>query len=107
MAAIVLETSSATPIWAAYKSDEGVFDEMLDLARSERSGCQPTAKALFSMPPDWFAEISGRAQQMFRRMGVTFNVYGAADGTERIFPFHPLSRVIDADTCGALEARLL
>ena len=75
MAAIVLETSSATPIWAAYKSGEGVFDEMLDLARSERSGCQPTAKALFSMPPDWFAEISGRAQQMFRRMGVAFNVY--------------------------------
>jgi len=107
MAAIVLETSSATPIWAAYKSDEGVFDEMLDLARSERTGCQPTAKALFSMPPDWFAEISGRAQQMFRRMGVTFNVYGAADGTERIFPFDAIPRVIDADTWATLEAGLI
>ena len=107
MAAIVLETSSATPIWAAYKSGEGVFDEMLDLARSERSGCQPTAKALFSMPPDWFAEISGRAQQMFRRMGVTFNVYGAADGTERIFPFDAIPRVIDADTWATLEAGLI
>src|SRR6267154_803428 len=82
MAAIVLETSTATPVWAAYKSGEGMFDEMLDLANSERNGCQPTAKALFSMPPDWFAEISGRAQQMFRRMGVTFNVYGGADGVE-------------------------
>src|SRR5579863_9960576 len=107
MAAIVLETGSATPIWAAYKSGEGVFDEMLDLARSERSGCQPTAKALFSMPPDWFAEISGRAQQMFRRMGVTFNVYGAADGTERIFPFDAIPRVIDADTWATLEAGLI
>ena len=107
MAAIVLETSSATPVWAAYKSGEGVFDEMLDLARSERSGCQPTAKALFSMPPDWFAEISGRAQQMFRRMGVTFNVYGAADGTERIFPFDAIPRVIDADTWATLEAGLI
>ena len=35
---------------------------------------------------------------MFRRMGVTFNVYGAADGSERIFPFDPIPRVIDADT---------
>lgn len=107
MAAIVLETSSATPVWAAYKSGEGVFDEMLDLARSERIGCQPAAKALFSMPPDWFAEISGRAQQMFRRMGVTFNVYGAADGTERIFPFDAIPRVIDADTWATLEAGLI
>jgi uncharacterized circularly permuted ATP-grasp superfamily protein len=107
MAAIVLETSTATPVWAAYKAGEGVFDEMLDLARSDRSGCQPTAEALFSMPPDWFAEISGRAQQMFRRMGVTFNVYGAADGTERIFPFDPIPRVIDADTWATLEAGLI
>jgi len=107
MAAIVLETSTATPVWAAYKSGEGMFDEMLDLANSERNGCQPTAKALFSMPPDWFAEISGRAQQMFRRMGVTFNVYGGADGVERIFPFDPIPRVIDADTWATLEAGLI
>src|SRR6266404_7799778 len=107
MAAIVLETSTATPVWAAYKSGEGMFDEMLDLASSERNGCQPTAKALFSMPPDWFAEISGRAQQMFRRMGVTFNVYGGADGVERIFPFDPIPRVIDSDTWATLEAGLI
>src|SRR5216683_1191991 len=107
MAAIVLETSTPTPVWAAYKSGEGMFDEMLDLARSERNGCEPTAKALFSMPPDWFAEISGRAQQMFRRMGVTFNVYGGADGVERIFPFDPIPRVIDADTWATLEAGLI
>src|SRR5713226_8200717 len=107
MAAIVLETSTPTPVWAAYKSGEGMFDEMLDLASSERNGCQPTAKALFSMPPDWFAEISGRAQQMFRRMGVTFNVYGGADGVERIFPFDPIPRVIDADTWATLEAGLI
>ena len=31
-------------------------------------------------------------------MGVTFNVYGAADGSERIFPFDPIPRVIDAET---------
>src|ERR1700688_1264463 len=107
MAAIVLETSTPTPVWAAYKSGEDMFDEMLDLASSERSGCQPTAKALFSMPPDWFAEISGRAQQMFRRMGVTFNVYGGADGIERIFPFDPIPRVIDANTWATLEAGLI
>src|SRR6266481_5261445 len=107
MAAIVLETSTATPVWAAYKSGDGMFDEMLDLASSERNGCQPTAKALFSMPPDWFAEISGRAQKMFRRMGVTFNVYGGADGVERIFPFDPIPRVIDARTWAQLEAGLI
>jgi uncharacterized circularly permuted ATP-grasp superfamily protein len=107
MAAIVLETGSAPPVWAAYKSGTGAFDEMLDLAGSARSGCQPTAKALFAMPLDWFAEISERAQHMFRRMGVTFNVYGGSDGTERIFPFDPIPRVIDADTWATLEAGLV
>src|SRR5271167_3677452 len=107
MTSTVSETGKTVPFWAAYKTDASVFDEMVDLARSDRIGCQPTAKALFSMPPDWFAEISGRAQQMFRRMGVTFNVYGAADGTERIFPFDPIPRVIDAETWATLEAGLI
>jgi uncharacterized circularly permuted ATP-grasp superfamily protein len=44
---------------------------------------------------------------MFRRMGVTFNVYGEQRGVERIFPFDPIPRVIDAETWTALEAGLI
>ncbi len=107
MAATVSETGKTVPVWAAYKPDDSVFDEMLDLSLRPRSGCEPVTDALFSMPSAHFAEICARADAMFRRMGVTFNVYGAADGSERIFPFDPIPRVIDAATWATLEAGLI
>ncbi len=107
MAAAVSETGKAVPVWAAYKPDDSVFDEMLDLSLRPRSGCEPVTDAFFSMPSAHFADICARADAMFRRMGVTFNVYGAAAGAERIFPFDPVPRVIDADTWATLEAGLI
>src|SRR5277367_1694309 len=107
MDSTVSETGKAVPVWAAYKPDTTVFDEMLDLSSQPRSGCEPVIDAMFSMPPAQFTEICARADRMFRRMGVTFNVYGAADGSERIFPFDPIPRVIDAATWANLEAGLI
>src|ERR1700757_2348589 len=98
MNATVSATGKSVPVWAAYKSDAGVFDEMLPLSSQPRSGCPGVIDTLFSMSPVQFTEICARADRMFRRMGVTFNVYGAADGSERIFPFGPIPRVIDAAT---------
>src|SRR6266446_4546030 len=89
MNSTVSETGKAVPVWAAYKTDASAFDEMLDLPSEPRNGCQSVI------------------DPMFRRMGVTFNVYGAADGSERIFPFDPIPRVIDAATWATLEAGLI
>ena len=107
MTSTVSETGKTVPFWAAYKTDASVFDEMLDLSSQPRSGCAAVIEAMFSMPPAQFTEICARADRMFRRMGVTFNVYGAADGSERIFPFDPIPRVIDAETWATLEAGLI
>ncbi len=93
------------PVWAAYKTDASVFDEMLDLSSQPRTGCGGVIETMFSMPPAQFTEICARADRMFRRMGVTFNVYGAADGSERIFPFDPIPRVIDAADLGHARSR--
>src|SRR5208283_1408676 len=107
MTSTVSETGKTVPFWAAYKTDASVFDEMLDLSSQPRSGCAAVIEAMFSMPPAQFTEICARADRMFRRMGVTFNVYGAEDGAERIFPFDPIPRVIDAETWANLEAGLI
>ena len=40
MDSTVSETGKAVPVWAAYKTDASVFDEMLDLASQPRSGCE-------------------------------------------------------------------
>ena len=52
----------------------------------------------------WFeaedaARIQHKAQQaeaLFRTTGITFNVYGAADGDERLIPFDVVPRIISA-----------
>jgi uncharacterized circularly permuted ATP-grasp superfamily protein len=44
---------------------------------------------------------------MFQQMGVTFNHYADADGTERIFPFDPVPRIISGTTWNAIEKGLI
>ena len=107
MGMTAVEVSKSLPVWAAYRAGEGLFDEMLDLAKRSNSRSSPITEALLSMPPEALADLCARAEAMFRRMGVTFNVYGSEDGTERIFPFDPIPRVIDAETWAMLEAGLI
>jgi uncharacterized circularly permuted ATP-grasp superfamily protein len=107
MASIVAEASNRVPVWAPYVPRAGVFDEMVDSAMVPRGGCGPVTEAMFTMGHARATDLSDRATNMFRRMGVTFNVYGAADGAERIFPFDPIPRIIDAETWEVLEAGLI
>src|SRR5947208_4430069 len=43
------------------------------------------------------------AMEMFRNHGITFAVYPDAQGTEKVFPFDVIPRVIEAHTWGRLE----
>jgi len=95
------------PIWSAYEHPEGLFDEIVDLANSPRLVSADITKALLSMPPHKLGDLCNRADSMFRRMGVTFNVYGDRHGVEKILPFDPIPRVIDAETWARLEAGLI
>jgi uncharacterized circularly permuted ATP-grasp superfamily protein len=103
----VSEEGISMPVWSAYEHPEGLFDEMVDLANSPRSVSADITKALLSMPPHKLADLCNRADSMFRRMGVTFNVYGDRRGVEKILPFDPIPRVIDAETWAGLEAGLI
>jgi len=74
------------------------FDEMY--------GAEPTsARAPYRRFHEWF-EASDRAElrrkvdsidAIFRRTGITFNVYGADDAEERLIPFDPVPRIIAAE----------
>ncbi|MBU3693812.1 MAG: circularly permuted type 2 ATP-grasp protein [Rhodocyclaceae bacterium] len=62
----------------------------------------------------WLAEAGGarvaewqkEADLLFRRVGITFNVYGDTSGTERLIPFDLIPRVIPADEWRMLERGL-
>jgi uncharacterized circularly permuted ATP-grasp superfamily protein len=71
------------------------YDEMFD-AGIAREHCRALVEDLYASAP---ADLSLRqieADKAFLTQGITFTVYGDAQGTERIFPFDLLPRIITA-----------
>jgi uncharacterized circularly permuted ATP-grasp superfamily protein len=88
-----------------YEVNEG-FDEMAR-ARSEiRGHYQKFAKTFSKLNAKEFASKREAVDMAFLRQGVTFNVYGDAQGAEKIFPFDLLPRIIPAKEWEFLERGL-
>ena len=49
------------------------------------------------------ARQSVQAEDLFRRIGITFNVYGDKDGEERLIPFDMIPRILAAEEWRRLE----
>ncbi|WP_353229704.1 circularly permuted type 2 ATP-grasp protein [Novosphingobium sp.] len=81
--------TSATPTAPAY-------DEMLDGDGAVRPGYEGYNQWLAAQPPGHLKRKRVEAEAFFRRTGITFNVYGAADAEERLIPFDPVPRIITA-----------
>jgi uncharacterized circularly permuted ATP-grasp superfamily protein len=62
---------------------------------------------LRSTDPTTFASKRAEADLIFRRVGITFNVYGDQAGTERLIPFDLIPRVLSADEWTRLAAGLI
>ena len=69
------------------------------------------AQWLASQPQDVMRARREEAEMIFRRVGITFAVYGAKDedgaGTERLIPFDLIPRIIPADEWARLEKGLV
>ncbi len=73
---------------------KSVFDEMNGADGVLRDGYHTLSRWLGEAPPELLANRKGEAEYFFRRIGITFNVYGDAEGTERIIPFDIVPRVL-------------
>ncbi len=85
------------------------FDEMLAAAGSPRPHYGPYASWLDAQPLQLMRERREQAELIFRRVGITFAVYGDKDdgeGTERLIPFDLIPRVIPAGEWSELEKGL-
>ena len=49
------------------------------------------------MPPDVLDYRRREAEVVFRRIGITFAVYGEADAQERLIPFDVIPRILAAE----------
>jgi len=72
------------------------FDEMRAADGSVRPAYAKLAAWLDRVPADVLAYRRREAEFIFRRMGITFAVYGEADATERLIPFDIIPRILTA-----------
>ena len=84
----------------------GSFDEMGLGAEQIRPVYRQIARWLDEAPAELLASRRAQAEYMFRRIGITFGVYGDKDAAERLIPFDIVPRVISRAEWTRLEAGL-
>ncbi|MFM1991726.1 MAG: hypothetical protein RJA99_4683 [Pseudomonadota bacterium] len=98
-----MSASTLTPL----PPPPGVYDEMFDAAQVPRGHYAAYAEWLASTSPEQMAGKRAEADLIFRRIGITFSVYGDEGGTERLIPSDVVPRIISADEWERLEKGLV
>ncbi len=83
------------------------FDEMTRSDGSIRPHYGKIARWLAETPAELLAFRREEAELLFRRIGITFAVYGDKDATERLIPFDIIPRIIGRCEWARLEAGLV
>ncbi|WP_309400970.1 circularly permuted type 2 ATP-grasp protein [Cerasicoccus maritimus] len=90
---------------SAYQTD-GFFDEMFSAPGVVRPHYQKVMERLQSLNLQDFEQKQQAVDLLFLRAGVTFTVYSDNQGTERIFPFDLMPRIIPQGEWEFLERGL-
>jgi len=85
----------------------GYFDEMSPQTGSFRKPYETFAQRFQQITRDDFDDSRRAVDTAFLRQGITFNVYGDSAGTEKIFPFDLMPRIISAKEWEYLERGLI
>ena len=88
-----------------------MFDEMNASTTSVRKHYQGYQRWLAQQPADVMQARRAEAEMIFRRVGITFAVYGDKDedgsGAERLIPFDLIPRIIPAQEWASMEKGLV
>jgi len=89
------------------RSTAAFFDEMRAGDGTVRPAYAGVAAWLDQMPVKEMDRKRREAELLFRRLGITFAVYGEGGDTERLIPFDIVPRVLSADEWAYLERGLV
>lgn len=85
-----------------------MFDEML--GNDGQNTRQPYEKLMAWLDEQDLKKLSKKsatAEELFRRVGITFNVYGDQKAEERLIPFDLIPRILSADEWRMLERGII
>jgi uncharacterized circularly permuted ATP-grasp superfamily protein len=82
------------------------YDEMFAANGQPRAGAQLLQQRIDSLSHGELLQRQQAAERALLHRGITFNVYGDNSGTERIFPFDIVPRIIEAAEWERLERGL-
>ena len=83
------------------------FDEMHGDGSATRDAYARIAQWLAETPDDYLQTRRAQAELFFRRIGITFAVYGDAEADERLIPFDIVPRILSRAEWRRLEAGLV
>src|SRR6266567_1064796 len=92
-------------LFSSYDLD-AVYDEMFDATGRARAHCHSLFDELRAASHTDLGQRQMEADKAFLTQGITFTVYGDNKGTERIFPFDLVPRMITAAEWAMLERGL-
>ncbi len=88
---------SNDPLKISKYDTRGFFDEMFSEAGVARPGVEFLVEKLMALPPGELQRRQRSADHELLNMGITFNVYGHSAGTEKVWPFDLIPRVIQEE----------
>ncbi len=100
------ETIAEPPELLVHYDAGPAYDEFLQPGREPRRHYQSLYRHLLSLPPDELARRQSAADLSFLNQGITFTVYGSTEGTERIFPYDLIPRIITRSEWSTIDRGL-
>ncbi len=85
---------------------EGFHDEMFAADGEVRAEARMLLDTIESLEEGQLLRCQGAAERLLLLLGITFNVYGETAGTERIFPFDLIPRIVSAREWNWIERGL-
>jgi len=98
-------SQTAASLFAHYELDAS-FDEMFAPGHVPRDAYRLLFDRLLELPATEWRHRQQAADRAFLNQGVTFTVYGNDEGTERIFPYDILPRIITGAEWSVVERGL-
>jgi uncharacterized circularly permuted ATP-grasp superfamily protein len=90
-----------------YAVDTRTYDETFEPGGSVRPLYKELLTRLAELSPQEVEQRRKLVELLLRNQGVTFTVYSDDAGIEKVFPFDPIPRLIDADEWAKVESGLV